>query len=113
MSNLRSLLLFQWNTTPLDRLPERYEFTPSKVYYSFGRHHRCYDDWYVSFKSVHELSEKSVEFLRVFNNRANSKMSLNEVLHLLDNVDLKEIEDCVCLWAYVTKDGENACERII
>ncbi|AAS82733.1 ORF5 [Agrotis segetum granulovirus] len=112
--DLKTLLLFQWNTPPTKNVPRRYEYTPSRVYYSFGKHHRIYDHWYSCVKSVFTLSQETRDFLQVFNNRAQrDDWSYIEVRKLLRDVDYKEIEECYCLWAYVTKDGMPGCERVM
>lgn len=111
--SLKELVKFQWNSAPVETEPMRCEFTQSKVYYSYGGHHRSYDDWFTGLRTVEELSPTSLEFLTTFNNRAQSRHTSASLEVLLDKVNFQEIENCYCLWAYVDREGNLACERDI
>lgn len=109
--DLKQLLLFQWNCPPVEEGPTRYEFTQYKVYYSYGKHQRCYDAWYAADKCVTSLSTDTQRFLQYFNNRRNTLLPLKTLLEVMDAVNYEEIKNCWCLWAYINKDGYYVCER--
>ncbi|BAC67348.1 hypothetical protein AhnVgp097 [Adoxophyes honmai nucleopolyhedrovirus] len=107
--NVKTLLLMQWATKPVARMPERHEFTQSKVYYCYENHYRIYDHFYYFQKKT--LDQHHCNFLRIFNRRI--VMSAADMERLMEEIDFELIKNSCSLWAYYDEENKLQITRQI